>query len=285
MESFQCNIHIRITTSNSRKMGSWDVLGNFERPRPRIYGQCSRVGGRTVSLGISRSSNRSGHHSWTGPCAVRSRSHKVCNPRHLIRHTNIKTRLIVTPIATPSRSLTQSVRYLPSYIIPSKLFLPTIFHEIITPTIHHTTPLFLRSHLSLDPLLTPGTYSLAKFFSRTAELFIKLPFETVLRRAQVDVLASPEYATQADDGTLTEFEAMVPMGEYRGVFATMWCIAREEGVREEITVAKKGKKGKVTRTNGQGVEGLWRGWRVGMWGLVGVWGSGLMGGNANGGEF
>lgn len=126
---------------------------------------------------------------------------------------------------------------------------------------------------------------MAKFLSRTAELFVKLPFETVLRRAQVDVLAAPEYASQTEDGTITEFEAIVPIGEYRGVFATMWYIAREEGVREENMVAKKGKKGKVTRMNGQGVEGLWRGWRVGMWGLVGVWGSGLMGGNANGGEF
>jgi len=65
---------------------------------------------------------------------------------------------------------------------------------------------------------------------------------------------------------------------------TIWAIMREEGVRESV-VKKGGRKGKVERRTGQGVEGLWRGWRVGMWGLVGVWGSGLLSGSASGGEF
>ena len=29
---------------------------------------------------------------------------------------------------------------------------------------------------------------------------------------------------------------------------------------------------------GQGIEGLYRGWRVGMWGLVGIWGASFVGG-------
>lgn len=82
-----------------------------------------------------------------------------------------------------------------------------------------------------------------------------------------------------------DFEPIVSVGPYNGVFGTMWAIAREEGVREEVSGAKKGRKAKVSRRSGQGVEGLWRGWRVGMWGLVGVWGSGLFSGSANGGEF
>jgi len=40
------------------------------------------------------------------------------------------------------------------------------------------------------------------------------------------------------------------------------------------------------RRKGQGVEGLFRGWRVGMWGLVGVWGAATLGGvGGKGGEF
>jgi len=171
-------------------------------------------------------------------------------------------------------------------LIPFKLLLPTLFYESISPALHHTTPLLLRSQLSIDPILTPGYYSLAKFISRTSELFIKLPFETVLRRAQASVLQQPEYSTDVLEGKVVEFDPIVQVGEYKGVFGTMWGIAREEGVREEVVGAKKGKKqGKVTRRSGQGIEGLWRGWRVGMWGLVGVWGSGLLGGGANGGEF
>lgn len=44
---------------------------------------------------------------------------------------------------------------------------------------------------------------------------------------------------------------------------------------------------RVRRRKGQGVEGLYRGWRVGMWGLVGIWGTGFLGGlsgAADGGE-
>lgn len=77
---------------------------------------------------------------------------------------------------------------------------------------------------------------------------------------------------------------------YRGIFATAWSIVHEEGYsipkasNDPVTAAAAalGKdvevgKGKKKR-KGQGVEGLYRGWRVGMWGLVGVWGAGWMGG-------
>ena len=73
--------------------------------------------------------------------------------------------------------------------------------------------------------------------------------------------------------------------------ATVWAIVREEGTRgsgkekNSGLVGGRGKKqakGKVQR--GQGVEGLYRGWRIGMWGLVGVWGASLIGGAQVGGE-
>lgn len=52
----------------------------------------------------------------------------------------------------------------------------------------------------------------------------------------------------------------------------------------KVTSATKAKGEK--RKKGQGVEGLFRGWRVGMWGLVGVWGAATLGGvGAKGGEF
>jgi fusion and transport protein UGO1 len=123
--------------------------------------------------------------------------------------------------------------------------------------------------------------------SRTVELFLKLPLETVLRRGQVNVLRSPKYRMSRRGEE--ELETVVPIGEYRGVIGTMWCIAREEGVREVHVVGKGKGKGKVKEKvkKGQGIEGLWRGWRVGMWGLAGVWGAGLIGGGRGGdaGEF
>lgn len=79
-----------------------------------------------------------------------------------------------------------------------------------------------------------------------------------------------------------DLDTTVKIGEYRGVIGTMWMIIREEGHREEITI--KGKRVKK-QEKGQGLPGLWRGWRVGMWGLVGVWTSKALSGNGAVGEF
>ena len=125
-----------------------------------------------------------------------------------------------------------------------------------------------------------NTYQLAKVFSRTAELFIKLPLETVLRRGQVAVLREDVEIARAQGTWTSDLQTLVPVGEYRGVVGTMWMIAREEGVREPPTVLKK----KAKPQKGQGLPGLWRGWRVGMWGLVGMWTSRALSGG-NGGEF
>jgi fusion and transport protein UGO1 len=185
-------------------------------------------------------------------------------------------RLTITPLSSTKCSLSHNLRTLPSYICPTNLLTPTILHSLITPTINHSTPLLLRSHLGIDPVLTPTTYGISKFLSQTTELFLKLPLETVLRRGQMAVLASPPYQSE---GSSKRLETIVDIGPYRGVVGTMWSIVREEG-------GSGVKKGKKAETKRQGVEGLWRGWRVGMWGLVGMWGARALGGSdANGGEF
>jgi len=196
----------------------------------------------------------------------------------------VRTKLMLTSTSNPKRSLMHNVRTLPSYFCPTTLMIPTILHSLITPTISHSTPLLLRSRLGIDPVLTPTTYSFSKFLFRTAELFLKLPLETVLRRGQMAVLASPQYQLETE-----KFEPMVEVGPYRGVVGTMWSIAHEEGTStysQETLGAKGAKRSKKTERKGQGVEGLWRGWRVGMWGLVGLWGAKLMSpSGGSGGEF
>jgi fusion and transport protein UGO1 len=96
------------------------------------------------------------------------------------------------------------------------------------------------------------------------------------------VLESPPYKLEGGK----ELESTVKLGEYRGVVGTIWLIAREEGVRENpLSKGKKG-KGKVEKElKGQGIHGLWRGWRVGMWGLVGTSRALSGGSGGNGGEF
>ncbi len=123
------------------------------------------------------------------------------------------------------------------------------------------------------------------FCSQAVELFVKLPLETVLRRGQLAVLASEPYHTGR------ELHTVVDIGPYSGPIGTMWQIVREEGERKEAEFGAPAAGGnrKIHRQlakPGQGVEGLWRGWRIGMWGLVGMWGAAAMGGiGGNGGEF
>lgn len=117
---------------------------------------------------------------------------------------------------------------------------------------------------------------------------MKLPIETVLRRGQMFEVLSSKYI-----GIGKGLETIVDVGKYRGTLATMWLIAQEEGVSlgKEGGTGKAGtrgmkKSGRLGERKGQGIEGLWRGWRVGIWGLVGIWGAAALGGAANsGGEF
>ena len=59
---------------------------------------------------------------------------------------------------------------------------------------------------------------------------------------------------------------------------------KEEGTsasKQDKAAAAMGRNTRKAR-KGQGIEGLYRGWRVGMWGLVGVWGASYIGGLQSG---
>lgn len=175
----------------------------------------------------------------------------------------------------------------------------------------------------IDRDVSPVTFSIAKFCSSTVALFVKLPLETVLRRGQAHVLNTPLYV-QALDGSSSksqngkggrrlgagqerekpvEMETIVPLGQYKGVFGTMYAIVYEEGshavrpstaaeARKNRAAAAAAKRGGGTTTSagisetvyrrGQGLNGLWRGWKVSWWGLVGLWSAGVLGGGGDG---
>lgn len=200
---------------------------------------------------------------------------------------------------------------MPSLTLPSSLLPVTLLHSTIPTIIATSAPLVLRSLFSIDPILTPSTYSVATFLSSTIELFARLPLETVLRRGQVAVLQDHENqrlseayrslqtsrSTQnitEEEATTRGFKTIIEPGPYKGVFGTMWFIVRDEGVQIIGPSSAAATPSQPTRPagfaararvrKGQGVHGLWRGWRVGFWGLVGVWGAAALGGSG-GGEF
>ncbi|KAL5117356.1 hypothetical protein ACEQ8H_004672 [Pleosporales sp. CAS-2024a] len=210
----------------------------------------------------------------------------------------VRTRLIVTPISSSPRSIYPCLSLLPSWSVSPRLLPATLLHACVPTLISSSAPLVLRSSLSIDPILTPTTYSLATFLSSTAELFVRLPLETVLRRGQVAVLQDSDTrrtvlrqkSATYDDDDDAALKTIVEPGPYKGVLASMWFIAREEGVSVSTPDAAKAASAKAMgferpsrMRKGQGMHGLWRGWRVGVWGLVGIWGAAAMGGGAGGG--
>lgn len=235
----------------------------------------------------------------------------------------IRTRLIVTPISSAPRSIYPCLSLLPSISISSNLLPATLLHACVPTLVSSSTPLVLRSTLSIDPIVTPTAYSFSTFLASTAELFLRLPLETVLRRGQVAVLQDNEnrrlaaeyrqeparasasnsyfsgYESQysepvlkkpVEDSSLRRFHTIIDPGPYRGVLGTIWFVVREEGVTtvgptasKAASAQKMGFQRPVRTRKGQGVHGLWRGWRVGVWGLIGIWGAAAMGGG--GGEF
>ncbi|KYK61566.1 mitochondrial fusion protein [Drechmeria coniospora] len=198
----------------------------------------------------------------------------------------VRTRLIMTPIYNGQRRTLACLRALPSYLCPAAIALPTVLNSLIHPLLTLSTPLVLRTRFMIDSHASPMTFSVVKFFTSSAAILAKLPIETVLRRGQMAVLSGKDYV-RALEGNEQTMDTVVPIGRYNGVIGTMYHITSQEGTRETTKqpATKKGKAySKATRPThrrGQGLEGLWRGWKVNWWGLVGLWTASVVG---NGGE-
>ena len=184
----------------------------------------------------------------------------------------VRTRLIIEPTSHPPRGLVHNLRELPSLLAPSILWLPTSLYHSIPQVFSAASPLFLRRQLRITPELTPSLWSLATFTTSLTDLFMRLPLETILRRSQVSALRKAE----------PDLPTIIEPAPYTGVWATVYSILYLEG-----ETSTKDSKGMVRIRRGQGTAGLIRGWRIGFWGLVGVWGGGLVGpGDSKGrGEF
>ncbi|KAL4923731.1 mitofusin complex protein UGO1 [Aspergillus undulatus] len=206
-----------------------------------------------------------------------------------------RTYLILTPATHGPRSLLRAIRQLPTsnYTIPPHLVPITILHSSLPNLVISSTPLILKSYLALDPVLHPSTWNILSFIGSGIEQAVRFPLETILRRAQIATFTSPSIR-QNSVSTLrptasgaaaqaAEVETIVPTPQtYRGVVGTMWSIVYEEGVQPspEAQRAREllGKPVPHRKRQGQGIQGLYRGWRIGMWGVAGSLGLNLLNG-------
>ncbi|ETI24382.1 hypothetical protein G647_03751 [Cladophialophora carrionii CBS 160.54] len=199
-----------------------------------------------------------------------------------------RTRLILTPSTEGPRTLLGTLQTLPTpYLIPAHLLPITFFTSTLPTLISTSTPIVLKSYLGLDPAMNPASWSVATFLGSALDLSIKFPLETVLRRAQIATWTSPAHSPPTASSKRKAITTIVPVPQsYRGILPTIWSITREEGFSEspkDKTAALMGKAPRRKR-KGQGIEGLYRGWRVGFWGLIGVWGTSFVGGLQSGTE-
>ncbi|KAL8814479.1 MAG: hypothetical protein Q9223_006297, partial [Gallowayella weberi] len=189
-----------------------------------------------------------------------------------------RTKLMLTPSTHPPRSVVPTLNSLSSWTLPWSIAPVTLLHSTLPTFMSASLPLLLRSKLRLDPLMNPTLFSLATIIGQGLEFGVKLPIETVLRRGQMQV------AQVAGKGPAVQ--TVVEVGPYKGLIGTMRSIVYEEGERSIPPAPVKGTAASnLARPvrdpqprKGQGFEGLWRGWRVGMWGLIGVWGAATLGG-------
>ncbi|BAE61613.1 unnamed protein product [Aspergillus oryzae RIB40] len=206
-----------------------------------------------------------------------------------------RTLLILTPVTHGPRSLIRAIRQIPTpnCTVPPHLVPITILHSSLPNFIMTTTPLFLKSYLSLDPVLNPSMWNLFTFMGSGLELAVRFPLETVLRRAQIATFTSPSLRQQSTSGLRSakpseatteapEVETIVPTpSTYRGIVGTMWGIVYEEGVQPNPEAEKAqalfNKPIALRKRQGQGIHGLYRGWRIGMWGIAGIWGASFLG--------
>lgn len=174
----------------------------------------------------------------------------------------VRTRLIVTPASHPPRGVLSNLKRLPSLIIPGKLCLPTALYHTLPQVFSTSVPQILRRQFHISPENSPSLWSFASFGTSLTELFIRLPLETLVRRSQVNYLKENS----------KDLPLIVKPAPYLGIGGTVYSIMYSEGETKT-----KDAKGMIRIRRGQGAAGLVRGWRVGFWGLVGVWGAGSLG--------
>lgn len=171
----------------------------------------------------------------------------------------IRTRLVVTPVSSPSRSLLSSAHEVSKLGCPPSLLPLTLIHSTLPALFSSATPLFLRTRLGVDPIVSPAVYSALTFVSATVELFLRLPLETVLRRCQANLaLKTPSPATrssvhpQGGSHKLHDHphrqparsasapqpaDTIIAIGPYKGIAGTIWSIMCEEGEREQAAAS------------------------------------------------
>lgn len=169
----------------------------------------------------------------------------------------IRTRLIVTSLNGTERSIRNTIKNLKYFTCPVSLIIPTILNSLVNNVFKKLTPYLLFVKFGVDAYGSSFLYSTVNLVSSIMELFVRLPVETLLRRAQVAFLLKKSETSENVLKIENEDQLIVEFGGYSGVFKTLYDIYYSSG-------------------ENSGFEGLFRGWRVGLLNIFGSWGLNIL---------
>lgn len=178
----------------------------------------------------------------------------------------IRTKFIITTSSRGCRSFRDIVASIPRFHIfkiPRELLFPALFTGLINSFTFHY-PDYLLTSLKINKYNNVYLYNSCSLLLRMAGVLIRLPFETLYTRAQVNYLLTnktelPEIMRVSKSDLCVEF------GGYHGYLSTMYYIfvgsqpLNYEGTSLEVDLDDELNKG---------VQAVFRGWKVALIRLV-----------------
>lgn len=150
----------------------------------------------------------------------------------------IRTKFIMTTFHSGPRSFRQSIVRLKSFTSPVLVLIPTVLYSGLPSLIQRGTPYYLHAQFNIDSYKNPTWFNTLSLISSFLEISVKLPLETMVRRAQ---LASLD---------LRKEQLIVAPAPYHGILGSLWNVL----------------------VGNEQAESYFRGWRIAATGVVGEWG-------------
>lgn len=174
----------------------------------------------------------------------------------------IRMRFIVTTSTRGTRSFRENVSNLPRFSlfkVPRELLVPSIVSNSISAFARYYPDYFLTVILQISKYNQPYVYNSISMVLRILGMFIRLPFETLYSRAQVNALLT---STNLAPALHVDSEDLcVNFAGYWGYISTPYYIVAGtrpvecDGVNVEVT-------DKYEMNNG--ISAIFRGWKVGL---------------------
>lgn len=179
----------------------------------------------------------------------------------------IRTKFIVTTTSRGCRSFREIIWNIPKlhfFSVPNSLLLPSIVTNTIRSFTFHY-PEYLLTSMRINKYNNPYLFNMSSVLLKIAGLFIRLPFETLYARAQVNYLLTnkkelPEIMRVEKEDMCVEF------GGYFGYLSTLYYIIMGskplsyEGQSLEVDVEES--------EENKGIQAIFRGWKAGLLTLV-----------------